>query len=296
MKRIRVKSTWLYYIVIVCFSCCWETISRGDDNDNINKKYVIGIRNHGAGFFSDFLGVLNHVAWCDQNGLTPVVYWGRNSFYFQEEGCNGSSDPWEYYFEPVSKLLYDSKQDKIHTTYEEGYMRTRFFFTEFATDKRKYAHDLIERYIKIKQPIMDKVDQFYNDNMAGKKTIGLHLRGTDRVRERDYVPAEMLIAQANTYAGQAYQFFVATDEQALLAKAQNLLHDKMIFYDAYRAAPHNTSVGLFYHNVKGAKLGEDILVETLLLSRCEKLICQPSNVTTAALFFNPALESICVKK
>lgn len=38
------------------------------------------------------------------------------------------------------------------------------------------------------------------------------------------------------------------------------------------------------------EMGEDVLVETMLLSRCNHFVHTISNVSTAALFFNPDLE------
>ena len=61
-----------------------------------------------------------------------------------------------------------------------------------------------------------KVDRFYNTHLAGKKTIAIHLRGTDKHIEEKPVSPERIIAEALKYADENTQFFLATDEQKLL--------------------------------------------------------------------------------
>ena len=68
------------------------------------QKFVIGGRD--AGFFSNFLGVLNNLHWCVKNNMNPVVIVLKNDvfIYYDSRGCNNiiSDNIWDYYFYPVS--------------------------------------------------------------------------------------------------------------------------------------------------------------------------------------------------
>ena len=97
---------------------------------------------------------------------------------------------------------------------------------------------------------------------------------------------------AKKYQNVNVQFFVATDEQKLLEEAQELLSGPVIYCDSYRSLNgeplHRPKKKQDYSK---AKLGEEVLIETLLLSKCNGFVHTRSNVSTAVLFFNPELEN-----
>lgn len=148
--------------------------------------------------------------------------------------------------------------------------------------------NLLNPFVKIKANIQAKIDNFYTAYMQGKKTIGLHLRGKHIGNEVIHVDHKYLFEEANKYMDQGYQCFVATDLEPLLALAKQELHGPVIFWESQRFAtttsPYTGSKKL--HPI----LGENIIIETMLLSRCDHLIHTLSNVSTTALYFNPTLE------
>ncbi len=260
------------------------------DSSNIrNHKYVIGSWH--AGFGSAFLAVLNHLDHCNKTNKTPVVYWGPESFYYNKEGFNGSHNVWEYYFNPTSNLHYAIK-DRINMSYGVN-NHQHFYYNLISPAKRKEAAALIKKYIKINTPVLNKIDAFFAQNMAGKKTIGIHIRGTDKIREEKPVEPEQMVLEALKYADNNTQFLIASDEQKLLNRIIELLpKNKSIYYDCYRS---DDGKPLHIHRKPSfAQLGEDILVEISLLSKCDIFIHTASNVSSVALYFNPDLPNILV--
>lgn len=249
------------------------------------EKHVIG--SWSAGFFSAFFGVLNHLYWCEKTGKTPVVYWGKESFYWQNGGYNGSFNAWDYFFEPVSyeRASPDESRD---TSYSVG---ERIFPTvPTSLEKRLLAHRLINSYIKIVPSINHKVESFFTQNMAKKRTIGIHLRGTDKYKEVKVVDPILIFEKANREAillGDC-QFFVATDEYRLLELAQKTLNRPVIYHPCERSK-NSQPLWAFEHK---AIWGEDILIEALLLSHCDIFLHTISNISVAVLCFNPLLKNI----
>lgn len=253
-----------------------------------NEKHVIGV--HPAGFFSAFTGVLNQLSWCQKNNKIPVVYWDIYSFYYNPNGLNGSYNAWEYYFEPVSSLKYELG-DIIHYGYSIG--PSDFYYASTDQSKRDHAYRLISKYIKINKPVQQKIDQFYQENMINKNTIGIHLRGTDKYKEESLISAQQMIETALLYADADTQFLIATDEQQLLDTLISLLKDhKVIYYDCYRSTN-----GQPLHSRKPylPQIGEDVLVEVQLLSKCNIFIHTLSNVSAGVLYFNPHLKHVLVR-
>ena len=256
------------------------------------EKYVIGTRN--VGFFSNFFGVINNLVWCDKKELVPVVYWDKVSCYFIDNGYNGSKNVWEYYFEPVSDLCY-AEEEKIRRIYTapDGFKIPWCacnYKKNFDLKFREKISNIIKKYIKIKQSILNKIDCFFKKNIAGKTTVGIHVRGTDKYKEVRPVKLSNVIDIANTFSN--CQFFVASDEQKIIDRLKRELNGKVISYDAWRTL---NNVPIHYSKEKQcnkAKCGEDVLIEVALLSICDIFIHSHSNVSTAVLFFNPKLPHI----
>jgi hypothetical protein len=130
--------------------------------------------------------------------------------------------------------------------------------------------------------------------MKDKITIGIHLRGTDKYLEEHPISWTFFFQKANEQAdlfGPQCQFLVATDENTLLEQATIKLNRPVIYYNCRRSSDGKP---LHYgrKTTNKAILGEDILIEAQLLSRCNLLIHTRSNVSTAALYFNPDLQNI----
>jgi hypothetical protein len=251
------------------------------------EKHVIGCSSS-AGFFSSFFAVLNHIRWCEKNNKVPVVYWDSHSNYFQPRGYKGKINVWEYYFHPVSDACYE-KEDTVWRNYfapDGSGIECRAFNGLDMLEHKGWASEVIQKYIKINEQSKKKIDSFYQKYMQGKKTIGIHLRGTDKVKETLPVPATVILEAANKYQG--YQFLVTTDEMKLLHLAKNVLKGKVIYYPCFRSRD-GKPLHFGKHENK-AILGEDVLIEVQLLARCDKILHTGSNVAVAALFFNPTIK------
>jgi hypothetical protein len=252
------------------------------------NRHIIGVREFG--FFSNFFLVLAHLNWCLKHKKKPVAYWDAKFPYYQPNGYNGSTNCWEYYFKPLSKEQYQPG-DIINRNYNAP---DRSYIIWWDYDKmlkyRTVFNTMIKKFIHIKKPILKKVDSFYEGYIKGKKTIGMHIRGTDKHTEATPVSITKFINQAKNYPKE-YQFFIATDEYAILDRIKKELKDyTVIHYNAYRS---DDSQPIHYKNIPNkAILGEEILIETLLLSQCDIFIHAHSNVALAALYFNPKLEHV----
>jgi hypothetical protein len=269
------------------------------------SKPIFVIRRDAGGLFAGVFTVINNVEWCEKNNYEPTVYWSENSLYFEKEGHNGVKDNvWEYYFEPISEIRYRPGMEgdfrfcqnyrapdgsAIPGPYAADYDRN------LDKEYREGIHDIISRYIKIKQYIFDKVDHFYQTQMSGKRNIGIHLRGTDKPLEQKYdCTVDNILETANQCIpadGEAYQFLIATDEEKLLNRAKELLRGPVISYDSFKSKNGEPIHDSWGHGYNRAKLGEEVLVEVLLLSKCDVFVHTRSNVSTAALMFNPELHN-----
>ena len=263
-------------------------------------KFVIGGRTD-CGFFSNFLAVLNNLHWCEKTNQIPIVYWPKEGIYYDPRGCNGiiSDNIWDYYFYPVSDMAY-SWPDKINFAPfppDNFCVATHPNTSVPYPDKflRNYMHGLIARYIKIKEPTQNKIENFYKNNIKGKRTVSIHIRGTDKFTEVRPIPLDQIFAVANKYV--PCQFFIATDDELILNEAKKKLKGNVIHYNSCRvnrvAGVHNSPP---CPGKTRAYLGEEALIDCILLGRCDLLIHTWSNLSIASLLFNPELEHIHLGK
>lgn len=258
-----------------------------------DSKHVIGA--WPCGFGSAFLAVLNHFSLCESFHKTPVVYWDQRSLYYDPNGFNGSYNVWEYYFEPVSASSY-VVGDLIDNSYGADTLGTNGFHYKRIDPTRHQAFQLIHKYVKIKSIIQEKIDRFYQTYMRGKRVIGIHLRGTDKVYEEFLVSPDRMIKYALEYDQENTVYLIASDEQRLLDRMLELLKDKeVIYYNCYRSRNNIPLHTYMPDRPSRAQLGEDMLVEMSLLAKCNLFIHTASNVSAVVLYFNPNLEHILMR-
>jgi hypothetical protein len=272
-----------------------ETISRVRPNKishSRSNKYVIGHWGWG-GMGLYITSVLNHLLYCESHNLTPVVYWMRG-LYNNPDGFNNKHNGWEYYFNPVSQLQYNHG-DTVHMHCGEKEGCGHFSYYDTSNEKRSLAGKLIVKYVHLNPIVQSKVDQFYTHHMAGKKTIAIHLRGTDKVTEEKLISPHTIVTEALKYADDNTQFFLATDEKRLLDEMRTLLNGRTVInYDCYRS---ENGKPLHTRGPKSspAQLGEDVIIEMWLMSKCDMLIHTLSNVSSIPLYINPQMPHITMR-
>lgn len=258
-----------------------------------DDKFVIG-NPPAEGFFSAFCSALSNIMWAERNGKIPVVHWDQKFYHYQKEGWRGGHDAWEYYFEPVSSLPFEPN-DPVYRIYEapDGFNLCMAFikdpekFNELRLDAKK----AIDAYVKIKPEILEKVDSIYQDRMAGSVNVGIHLRGTDRSLKNKMIMPKAMIEEAMRLASEIpgkVQFFIATDEECFLDLAKNELKD-IVHCDSTRSLD-----GKPIHcppSQNAALLGEEVLIEGLLLAKCDYLLHSMSSVPVAVMLLNPSLKN-----
>lgn len=233
--------------------------------------------------FDDVLDMLKRYERGHYKGV-EIDFKQTGAYYDPDYGNNW----WSYYCEPIS--LGQKVDPHIILGGNPYYIRW-----SKGEKYRNQAFRLIQKYMRIKPHILEKIDALTKD-FNNHCVLTVHYRGTDKIAEAPRIEYEVFlqaIQQAiKTFGQQSYRMYVATDEQAFLDYiiahfGQHVLYNK----DAFRSDNNTQAVHLnpFYNRYK---CGEDALIDALVLSRGNYLIKSCSNLSRWSTFFNPKLPFI----
>ena len=156
------------------------------------------------------------------------------------------------------------------------------------------APDLVRRYIGVKSTVLDQVDAFVDAHLKGKRTLGLHYRGTDKRVEAPRIPYSQILDRVDRFLEENDDYdalFVASDESEFVHHVESAFKSTIpVLYHNDHERSHGT-IGV--HQAPSGnrfRRGEEALLNCLLLSRCSALIKTPSNLSGWSKLFNPALQ------
>ncbi len=245
------------------------------------------------GLFSAFatvLGLLEHYdKWRGRYAGVRIDFGNEGLYYDPSAGNNW----WEYFFERINLGSEPNTARTVIGTDEQFY----FAWRVERTMSRARGFALIDRYIRPKQHIRDKVDAYVRANFDGAFVIGIHYRGTDKFEDAPRVPYETVHAaalEAFKAAGTTrHKLFVATDEQAFLEWMLDRFPGKVHSLEMVRSVDGRPIDVLQGDN---RRKGEDAVLDCLLLSRCDSLVRTASNLSLCATFFNPDLPVVLLNR
>jgi len=290
-----------------------------------------------VGLFSLIQQVIAHIPWTVRARRTPIVCFGDRCCYWVPGGYRGRSSVWEYYFEPLDpRHPADSLAPEIRAALarrppdprQVGYrldeatwvsnhfgdhpqlagrtLSIPYGWRDPDAALRARAADLIREYVRPREHVRQAVERFWDEHMAGRQVVGVHIRGTDAVsdaEDRAHRKGSLVLERY----GQAVdrlstpdaRILVATDDERSLAYMTRAFGDRVISYgsrrhDGGQVAGRGPTGALMPAYVardrrEAALNGEEAVIEHLLLARCAVLVHNGSSLARTVLLQNPLL-------
>ncbi len=249
------------------------------------------------GFFSIIWQIIDEISIRNDRDIEVIL---NNTVYNDSKEDN----LWDYYFEPVS----NKNKEKLSLSFNFRPYTNALF--PFRKSNLLLFNKIIQDRIQIKKEILDESDSFFKNNFKNKKVVGVN------IRHRAGLNALGDVAHLFKEASEADYFrkiddlllsgyehvFLATDGEENFQRYKNKYGEKLLSYSKIRSS--NNRRIFFYHSEKHGKIpadftprehGREVLVDCLLLSKCDYLIHCDSNVSTMAAFLNPNLISINIE-
>ena len=262
-----------------------------------DKIYYVIKRDRWHGFFSNFNFVLMHLHLADYFGWIPIVDMEtRKTFYNEDKLFKETYNSWDYYFNQTISLSQAKKSKYICSQEKFSCILSNIFY---STGKTKYFNYLMKKYIKIKDEIIEEMNSFLLINNLFHETLGVHWRGCDMTINRDggTIPQKILFSKIDDLllTKNYKKIFLCTDEELYIEKMKQKYGDKLIYTNAFRSKSKKPIHDNFYNRsnlinsnqIENRKFhnyhcGKEVLLDTLLLSKCKNVLGRNSNVITSA--------------
>ncbi|WP_143057675.1 O-fucosyltransferase family protein [Cyclobacterium xiamenense] len=231
------------------------------------------------GFFSLFIQALNGMTFAIKYGLPYKVDFSNATYPYSNAGEEIPTNFWEELMvpqalspdrSPVYNLRYETYPLRI---WHRGFLRS--------------LHQTLRSEIRFQKNLTEKIATL-KEKFKPFRVLGLHARRTDHYLEVPSVDEEVFLLKIKKKIQEFDRLFVATDDAVFLEALKRLYPEKVLAHDFYRSndkqAVHDHRSGK-----TGLLLGEQALLDCLSLSFCQELILSPSNLSYAALVFQPDL-------
>jgi hypothetical protein len=264
-----------------------------DKIENIKKNkikfYIIRI-SPGSGFFSNFGYVLNHLKIAVDKNLIPVIDMENFPTHYNEiNKINNSKNSWEYYFQKVSKFKLKNVYKKKNIYHSEKKL-LKFFIHDYGSSK--ILKKIKKKYIKLNPTIFKKfkkLTEFIFKN--NRKVLGVYYRAGDMrtAPKHPFPPTIKQIINATKKVikkDNCNYIFISSENEKFIKKFKKIFNNYKINY--LKCFRYNKFHPYFVYPRQNHryKLGRDILLEMLILSRCDSLIYSESNVIEASKLYS----------
>ncbi len=257
---------------------------------NPKKFFYVIQRSPGAGLFSNLTFVLNHLLIAKKLNVIPIVDMENFiTIYNENKKIENNYNAWNYYFEPLNnyklKDVYQSKN--VFITKKE-------FFKNF--DHKIYnfkKFEKVKNLIKVKKNIVKIVEKFKKNSFKKKPILGIHYRGTSYKTSagHPYPPTKkQMIDLINNELKKFkfYKIFFCTEDKEMFETIKSNFGSKLIYYNSYRSYKDN-AFKIYPRKLHRYKLGQEILIESLILASCKRFIFVQTNVSNFVRFCNPKI-------
>lgn len=153
----------------------------------------------------------------------------------------------------------------------------------FGKSRTDIYRAIVRKFIRPLPDIQASIDQFWSQNMAGRRWLAVHIRGTDKGKEVDGLEAinESYLTEIDSILKRDADIglFVLTDSAPMFKRLSARYGDRMIFTDSVRL---DGDVGVHFSNQQGDEIGKQVILDTYLAARCDRFIGNGgSNVSLA---------------
>lgn len=262
---------------------------------NKEEIYYVEISGNVSGFFALLRIVLDHCCYAEENGFFPYIKYSNEILYAEKKFFWKNSNPFEYYFEqPIANRKFNfiginivKPKGKELDTIEQKYNSKPFSYL-VEEDYIDRMAKVYRKYICLNRDTKEKINSSILRILKGKKTLGIHIRGTDFYKHFNNHPVPVMVdeyldvIELECRQRNYEQIFVATDDKRCLQEIKRRIHVPLVYYKNVMRADGYKSVSFERSERKHNNylLGLEILRDVYTLVSCDGFLGCLSQVDT----------------
>lgn len=231
----------------------------------------------------------------DMLNAVPVVSWQKSALLNEHRSINGSDNPFEYFFQPISSIsreeVFESRWVIEHEIKYDAYLWAESRLSSSDGQTKRYLalqQNTLKKYpIKLKETVEKQIQKDIAKLIGGSRILGVHIRGAQRRRRitglANPIPLEWYFDEIDKVLteNQYDKIFIATDDDEYLEKMEERYGDRILcFRDTRRSK--GGFIPYFSADSPKYRVTYEVLRDIYTLIACNALIGGPSNVTTMA--------------
>ncbi len=265
--------------------------SNGLRDDAAGPIYIIRQNGSGRGLFSLVSSVVCHLHLAARHGLTPIVDLRDTPSEYKDQQfiLNDSqrrTNPWEFYFQPVSSLGLDGDHG-YRTVLASGKGFPAGYPRKMLISHIQALRDIAATRIRPAADIASELALARAGILEGNRVLGVHVRGQEQkvTPYHPLSPTHEQIFAAIDRAIAEYGFnriLVVSEDQDCIDMVMKRYLDKAVAMPHFRTRSPINAYRIHPRPMHKYLLGKEILIDTFLLSECDGLVSSTSNVTEFA--------------
>lgn len=249
------------------------------------------IPSRGCGFFGDLFMTLNGLRFAELCRADALVEWGSNSLYFD---ASGGKNAYCYFFEQAE---FDIRQARSRRSLNVKYRPTADTFHRYdGLSVRASVGKAFAKYCIVRREIAEDVEKFIG-NKFNDRMLGVHIRMTDAaagMENRKIATLDLYKLHVDKWikGNPDGSVFLATDDERVVEEFGSRYGQRLLVRQGMRSKDGTSLHGHYDAGVPGNRIqkGIDVLMDALILARCDFLIRSHSRVTCYTLCINPGLD------
>jgi hypothetical protein len=269
------------------------------DLPRVFEEHTLVVTAWNAGFFSHINRVVNHLHHSlGREGCAAVrVEWHASEdiplFVY---GTARDGELWQRFFEPLA-FPNAPRIKRITSAYADLSMTGLHAYRMYKRGsgwRSAYGRAFAE-HIRVREELRRRVDELWQDAGAARRCVGVHFRHSGHShecpREISQIDAVINRTRRQLKGEGSAAVVLATDVREAADMFREAFGDRLLVQPDVARAP---AAGTQYDwgLPPCAALGEQALIDALLLARCDVLLHTTSNLATAVGYINPRLRMI----
>lgn len=267
---------------------------------------------YGYGFFSNYRICLEQlIHHHETNGSgKPYISWDRTTWIegfnpFESHEIKDSYNPFDFWFDQVIPNESDSISQCNNGPRPDLIDHAKHYFDEPIELKRQQTIDRL--YITPKQYIIDKINNIVDNEFKGEVVLGVMARGTEYNLHHpmygvfgveDYINEIRKILTENP---EITKIFIVSEDMDYVTRISEAFPNNYFLPNVFRRTDESDEYINRVHcwpNVSTKRenhcklLGEETIIQTKLLGKCDYLVGRHSGVFAGAILWNENLKKI----